>query len=182
MAEKIIKNTPFLQFNEETGKYSLIQEQITFVESRKKVREFEETKVLVEDIWEDLKNSNGSWKWNGKKYFYWECEVTSLEDETMKIQIEAPQPTVEVFTNEEGKVDLELLDGDSDWTKYWKKIFDTAETNFEEISKISEDKIEGVKSNLVDYTPGNENFPEFDPNTPKTDDRDLINNLQTILF
>ena len=182
MAEKIIKNTPFLQFYEETGKYSLVQEQITFVESKKRVREFEETKVLISDVWEDLKNTNGEWKWNNKKYFYWEFEVTSLEGETVKVQIEAPQPTINVFCNEEGNVDLEILDSDSNWSKYWKNIFNTVEENFEEISKISDDKIEGLKTNLVDYTPGNESFPEFDPNCSKVDDRDLINNLQTILF
>ena len=48
--------------------------------------------------------------------------------------------------------------------------------------KITKEKIEGVKTNLVDYTPGNESFPEFDPNESKTDDRDLISNLQTLLF
>ncbi len=183
MAEKIIKNMPYLQHDSETGNWKLLQEQVTFVEEKKKVREFEETVVLIENVWEDLKNTNGEWKWNGKKYFYWECDVNSLEDEVVKTQIEAPAPTKEVFMDEEGKLDLEILDGDSDWAKYWKKSISGMLDNSEVMSKISEEKIEGQpNTTLVDYTPGCECFSEFDPNTPKTDDRDLINNLQSILF
>ena len=182
MAEKIIKNLPYLSYDSEKGTWKLLQEQITFVEDKKKVREFEETVVLIEDVWEDLKSTEGEWKWNGKKYFYWECEANSLEDEIVKTQIEAPWPTKEVFMNEEGKLDLEILDGDSDWSKYWKKSISNMLDNTETMSKISEEKIDGVKTKLVDYTPGCECFSDFDPNAPKTDDRDLINNLQTILF
>lgn len=181
MAQKVVKSSPYIHISEE-GKYSLVQEQVVFVEEKKKVKEFNETVVLIEDIWKDLKDKAGQWKWNGKKYFYWECETTSLEGETVKEMIEAPVPTAEIFTNEEGKIDLEILDEDSDWTKYWKKILSTVEVNSESNLKITEEKIEGVKTNLVDYTPGNESFPEFDPNEPKTDDRDLISNLQTLLF
>lgn len=181
MAQKVVKSSPYIHISEE-GKYSLVQEQVIFVEEKKKVKEFNETAVLIEDIWKDLKDKAGQWKWNGKKYFYWECETTSLEGETIKEMIEAPVPTAEIFTDEEGKIDLEILDEDSDWTKYWKKILSTVEVNSESNLKITEEKIDGVKTNLVDYTPGNESFPGFDPNEPKTDDRDLISNLQTLLF
>lgn len=181
MAQKIVKNSPYIHISEE-GKYSLVQEQVVFVEDKKKVNEFNETVVLIEDIWEDLKSKSGEWKWNGKKYFYWEYETTSLEGETVKIKIEAPAPSHEVFKDDEGKLDLEVLDSDSDWAKYWKKAMSTMEENYQSNAKITEDKIDGMKTNLVDYTPGCECFPEFDPNTPKSDDRDLINNLQNILF
>ena len=70
MAEKIIKNLPYLSYDSEKGTWKLLQEQITFVEDKKKVREFEETVVLIEDVWKDLKSTEGEWKWNGKKYFY----------------------------------------------------------------------------------------------------------------
>ena len=181
MAQKVVKSSPYIHISEE-GKYSLVQEQVVFVEEKKKVKEFNETVVLIEDIWEDLKNKAGQWKWNGKKYFYWECETTSLEGETVKEMIEAPAPTAEIFTNKEGKIDLEILDEDSDWTKYWKKILSTVEVNSETNLKITEEKIDGMKTSLVDYTPGNESFPEFNPNESKTDDQDLISNLQTLLF
>ncbi len=177
MAQKVVKNIPFIQFNED-GSCSLVQEQIIFVEEKKKVKEFNETVVLIENVWDDLKSKSGEWKWNGKKYFYWENETTSLEGEIVKIQIEAPLPDRHIF-EVDGKIDLEILDEDSDWTKYWKKHFKSVEEND---LKISEDKIDGMKTNLVDYTPGNESFPDFDPNISKTDDRDLISNLQNILF
>lgn len=181
MAQKVVKNSPYIHISEE-GKYSLVQEQIVFVEEKKKVKEFNETVVLIGDIWEDLKNKSGNWAWNGKKYFYWEFETTSLDGETVKVKIEAPTPTADVFVNSEGKIDLEILEEDSDWVKYWKKLFSTTEENYQEKAKITEDKIDGMKTNLVDYTPGNESFPEFDPNGSKTDDHDLISNLQTMLF
>ena len=181
MAQKVIKNTPYIHISEE-GKYSLVQEQVVFVEEKKKVKEFNETVILIADIWEDLKNKSGEWKWNGKKYFYWECDTTSLEGETVKVKIEAPTPVAEVFADSEGKIDLEILDEDSDWAKYWKKAFSVAEENYQSNAKITEEKIDGMKTALVDYTPGNESFPEFDPNESKTDDHDLISSLQTMLF
>lgn len=184
MAEKVIKNTPYFHIDDENKKTSLVQENITFVESGKKVKEFQETKVLIEDIWTDLKKSSGEWKSNGKKYFYWEYEVTSLEDETIKVQIEAPVPCREVFADEDGNVSFEISDSDSAWSKYWKTEMKKAESNYQDESKITEDRAKVMKTNLVDYTPGNESFPEINTDgvMPKTDDRDLISNLQNILF
>ena len=59
-----------------------------------------------------------------------------------------------------------------------------AESNYQDESKITEDRAKVMKTNLVDYTPGNESFPEINTDgvMPKTDDRDLISNLQNILF
>ena len=184
MAQKIIKNSPYFHIDENTGKTSLVQETITFVENKKKVIEFPETNVIIEDIWEDLKSTSGKWAWNEKKYFYWEVEVTSLEDETVKVKIEAPVPTREVFTNEDGNVDFEILDGDSSWTKYWKKEMEKAESNYQVESKITEDRaITAKNQNVVDYTPGKEDFPMiYNEDFPKSDDKDLIANLQNILF
>lgn len=184
MAEKVIKNTPYFHIDDENKKTSLVQENITFVESGKKAKEFQETKVLIEDIWADLKSSSGEWKSNGKKYFYWEYEVTSLEDEAVKVQIEAPVPCREVFADEDGNVSFEISDSDSAWSKYWKAEMEKAESNYQDESKITEDRAKVMKTNLVDYTPGNESFPEINTDgvMPKTDDRDLISNLQNILF
>lgn len=174
MAQKIIKNTPYIDGDK------LVQEQIVFVEEKKKVNEFNETVVLIENIWDDLKNKSGQWKWNGKKYFYWETEITSLEDETIKVFIEAPHPSLDIF--EEG---LEISDSDSDWTKYWKAQIEVAKENYEIKSKITEDRIDAQKSALVDYTPGKDGamYEINDQDIiPKRDDRDLVTNLQSILF
>ena len=178
MAEKIIKNTPYIDGEK------LIQEQITFAEDKKKkVVEFTETVVLIENIWDDLKSTSGQWKWNGKKYFYWETEVTSLEDETVKVNIEAPVPTREVFADEEGNVDLEVADGDSDWAKYWKTLMTTAEENHESESKIIEDHYKTTQTTLIDYSKeGGEAYSAYGEDIPKNDDKDLISNLQSILF
>ena len=174
MAQKVIKNAPYIDGDK------LVQEQIVFIENKKKVEELNETVVLIENIWEDLKSKSGQWKWNKAKYFYWENEVTSLEDETIKVQTEAPQPTQEVFNN-----DLEVLEEDSDWTKYWKTLINKTEESFEVNSKITEDRIDAQKGTLVDYTPGADGamYEINDKNNiPKRDDKDLITNLQSILF
>lgn len=174
MAQKVIKNAPYIDGDK------LVQEQIVFIENKKKVEELNETVVLIENIWEDLKSKSGQWKWNKAKYFYWENEATSLEDETIKVQTEAPQPTREIFDN-----DLEVLEEDSDWTKYWKTLIDKTEENFEIKSKITEDRIDAQKNTLIDYTPGADGamYEINDKNNiPKRDDKDLITNLQSILF
>lgn len=182
MAEKIIKGMPFISGNK------LCQEQTIFVQvSKRNVQELTETVTLIEDIWEDLKDKSGQWKWNGVKYFYWEIETTSLDDEKVKVSIEAPAPTTEIFTDKEsGNIDLEVLEGDSDWTKYWKNLMKESEENYQEESKITETKAKTLKTPLVDYTPGAK--PEvYEPewsgkDIDKNDDQDLITNLQNILF
>ena len=79
---------------------SLVQEQL-LVSSDPKIPVTENVISLIDNIWDNLttdkESSTYGYKTNGKKYFYWEVEVTSLEDETVKVKIEAPVPTREVY-------------------------------------------------------------------------------------
>lgn len=113
------KNEPVGVKNVIKGK-SLVQETIKFVSSGKEITNYSDIVVLVDDIYkllsedtnchsesdntDPLTGKEGETKYykvsNNGKYFYWECEVTDMNDEaagTIKIKIECPHPTPEDF-------------------------------------------------------------------------------------
>lgn len=79
---------------------SLVQDIITLTLNGTSATSTESTETVVEDIWEDLTTLTDTheYKTNGKGYFYWEVEMTSLEDdnETVKVNIECPKPNVDI--------------------------------------------------------------------------------------
>ena len=87
------------------------------------------TVALVEDIWKDLTSDNGTYKYNGKSYFYWTYKMTSMEDDSVEVEvmIECPRPKDGMWG--EGPFDQELATAKGDWAKYWLKKFKTAYDN-----------------------------------------------------
>lgn len=108
---------------------SLVQDQILLVTTDgREVRQAEGLCVLIENIWDDLTSTTGTWK-KKKKQFFWEVEVSdtagdSGSDATVKVLVECPKPGPELF-----KFDFEPAEGDSEWTIAWKEKFKTTEAS-----------------------------------------------------
>ena len=87
------------------------------------------TVALVEDIWKDLTSDSGTYKYNGKSYFYWTYKMTSMEDDNTEVEvmIECPRPKDGLWGD--GPFDKELATAKGDWAKYWLKKFKTAYDN-----------------------------------------------------
>jgi hypothetical protein len=157
------KNEPVGVKNVIKGK-SLVQETIKFVSSGKEITNYSDVVVLVDDIYkllsddtncrpesdntDPLVGKEGETKYykvskNGK-YFYWECEVTDMNDDaagTIKIKIECPHPTPEDF--------ILLLSGNSKLSKEIK-----TEQNFYEF-------ISTIYSDLYSTEPENETYLHY---------------------
>ncbi len=86
----------------------------------------ESTVIVINNIWDDLKDKNGTSKMGRPGYWYWEVNMSEIDDPdiTIKVKVECPKPGPEIFDN-----DLEDKSTDSDWTLYWKdkmrKILDS---------------------------------------------------------
>ena len=96
---------------------SLVQDQILLITDGRTVNRSENTVIIINNIWEDLKDSNGSAKKGRPGFWYWEADMTDIDDPdtVVKIRINCPKPGPEVFEN-----DFEDKGGDSEWTTYWK--------------------------------------------------------------
>lgn len=100
---------------------SLVQDQI-FVTTNGMS---EGTAVLISNIWEDLTSEEGShqYKTNKKGYFYWEVEMTSMDDDsiTVKVNIECPKPdiTLEEFRDPEPDSEWTASEIAENYKKYW---------------------------------------------------------------
>lgn len=124
MAEsKILYGQAYI-IHRSNGIDSLVQDQILVVPGQAAANNVVE---LVGNVWTDLK-SEGTYKWNGKKYFYWEYKMTDIEDDdtTHIVKFECPKPREGFFKQEDT---LENLQGD--YAKYWFKKYQTAKENFE---------------------------------------------------
>lgn len=90
--------------------------------------------VLIEDIWADLLTT-GTYKTNGKGYFYWEVETTNIGDDDLEeiVFIECPRPRDEDFEK------LESATGE--WAEYWSKRYKTALENAEKYLAIQKKEI-----------------------------------------
>lgn len=105
---------------------SLVQDQILITSDGKSS---ENTIVLIADIWSDLTAASGNqYKTNNKGYFYWETEMTSLEDDDamVTINVECPKPKPGLFQE---PYDPESVD--SSYAKYWVQKMKTAQENYE---------------------------------------------------
>ena len=92
---------------------SLVQDMILLTETTQS----ENTVVIIENIWDDLKSTSGTAKTNKKGYWYWEVEMSDTEDtdKKVKVKVSCPKPGPEIFDD-----DFEDASGDSEWTAYWK--------------------------------------------------------------
>lgn len=122
---KTIKGQVWIQhISDYPRKDSLVQEQLLVIPKQDITTN---TVTLIENIWDDLK-SEGTYKWNGKKYFYWEYKMTYTENEDVEVAVkfECPRPYNDFFSEEDTE---ETVIGD--YAKYWIKRYKTAEENFE---------------------------------------------------
>lgn len=117
--------------------YSLVQDQFLVVPGQAVAKN---TIELVGNIVNDLK-SEGSYKWNGKKYFYWEYKMTDVSDDDVVniVKFECPPPRY-FGNNFFGPSDTpETVQGD--YAKYWIKKTEIAKENFEEKGTIQRREI-----------------------------------------
>lgn len=132
---KTLKGSAYI-VRTDKGKDSLVQEQtlVTMVEGKTIMSD--NTVVLIDDIWSDLL-SDGTYKTNGKKYFYWEYEMTdtSNDDVTIQMKFECPSPQEKDYQDiKDGKYSGSYAD-------YWKEKLLTAEENAKKESVICTQEI-----------------------------------------
>lgn len=151
MADKIIKGQAWISGD------SLVQDQILLTSDGKSS---ENTVTLIANIWDDLTKASGNeYKTNGKGYFFWEVEMTSMEDDDtiVTINIECPKPKPGLFQE---PYDPESVD--SSYAKYWVAKMKTAQENYENEYAIQRKEVvfkgttyqdqEGQDVTLPDYT------------------------------
>ena len=115
---------------------SLVQDQILITT----VGTSENTVVLISNIWEDLTTLSDSheYKTNNRGYFFWEVEMTSMEDDdtVVKVNIECPKPDVNIdpFRNPEPDNQWTAEEISGNYAKYWvtklAKIMEDAENEY----------------------------------------------------
>lgn len=183
MAEKIIKGQPYIQGD------SLVQDQ-TKITSKKAIDI--PAAVIIEDIWDNLKNNTGSgptaYKSNGKKdYFYWEVKQTSIESDDIEVTVnfECPKPKEGLYNdlleNNTDPEDQSVLNM-GDYTAYWYKKIYTARKNYEKEMAIQKKEITFEPVTMTDYS--KDNFGEVGEvvsgYTIKNDDLGDISNLLSL--
>jgi hypothetical protein len=102
---------------------------------------------IIPNIWEDLTSTEGTFKWNAKKtFFYWEYDQTDSEDDTneVKVIIECPKPKKGMYEEP-----YEIQNNSSEWEKFWLNKFKTAQKNYEEAYAIQKKEIIFPESQYV---------------------------------
>jgi hypothetical protein len=93
MSELVIKGQAWICNDQ------LIQDQVVFSDSENASDNgASRTVVLIDNIWDDLFSGAGTYKWNGKNYFYWEYEMTDTTSDTgdvITVKYECPVLTYE---------------------------------------------------------------------------------------
>lgn len=129
MSERIIYGQAWIHGDK------LLQDQTTFTTEG---RCTDSTKVLIENIWDDL-TSAGTYKCNeAKNYFYWEYTRTKLDDDysTVTMKIECPRPKPGLF---EKPYDPESVTGD--YAKHWVERMKRASENGEKAYTIQKQEV-----------------------------------------
>lgn len=125
--------------------YSLVQDQFLVVPSQAVAKN---TIELVGNLVNDLK-SEGTYKWNGKKYFYWEYQMTDTTDDdvvtTEKFECPPPRYFGDNFFKDTDTIDT--VQGD--YSKYWIQKIETARENFEYKEAIQKKEIIFPKTQYV---------------------------------
>lgn len=93
--------------------------------------------ALIENIWEDLIGA-GTYKTNGRGYFYWEYKMTDTEDDNveMVVKFECPKPKEGLFQE---PYDPSKCSGE--YSKYWVGRLKTAVDNFELKSTVQRKEV-----------------------------------------
>lgn len=93
--------------------------------------------ALIENIWEDLIGT-GTYKTNGRGYFYWEYKMTDTEDDNveMVVKFECPKPKEGLFQE---PYDPSKCSGE--YSKYWVGRLKTAVDNFELKSTVQRKEV-----------------------------------------
>lgn len=122
--------------NNQDGTESLVQYQTLVSIINGKTIISDNTVVLVKDLWGDLL-SEGTYKTNGKGYFYYEVTRTSIEsdDITIKEKFECPKP--------EERFQDQIANGEfsGSYADYWKEKINTARANYEKEAVILKNEI-----------------------------------------
>lgn len=93
--------------------------------------------ALIENIWEDLIGT-GTYKTNGRGYFYWEYKMTDTEDDNveMVVKFECPKPKEGLFQE---PYDPSKCSGE--YSKYWVGRLKTVVDNFELKSTVQRKEV-----------------------------------------
>lgn len=168
---KTIYGQPFL------ADESLMQDVTLLVINGQNSTSSENTVVIIENIWNDLKSKTGKFKNNGKGFWYWEVDVTDMEDpdKTMKVKYPCPKPTMETFEN-----NIEVSENDSAWTTYWKlKMKVTLDSLYNSTNAVQRKQVTLAGTTYVDQ---NGNVITLPAKTVINNDLGDIQNLLINLF
>ena len=148
---------------------SLVQEQIKITAG---VSAVTETVVLVEDIWEDLTSASGLYQQGKPGYFYWEYQMTSIDDDSTEVTIkyECPRPVYGLFKE---PYDPESVEGD--YAKYWVSKIKEASENYEKAYAIQRKEI--LLKGTEYFDPVHEDIKTVDDMTVMNTDLGDITNL-----
>ena len=138
---KIIYGQAYIVKRPENNKgrvlFSLVQEQTLIIPGQGTANN---TVELIGDVISDLK-SEGTYKYNNKRYFYWEYKITDSEDDDVQLTVkyECPQPSYfgDDFFGPEDTEDTVK----GEYAKYWIKKFNVARDNFEYKAAIQKKEI-----------------------------------------
>ena len=169
MAGKIIKGQAWI-----TGD-RLLQDQILLLPGGISSNN---TIALIEDIWKDLTSDNGTYKYNGKNYFYWIYKMTDPEDDSNEIEVmlECPRPKDGLFG--EGPFDDKLRDAKGEWAKYWLKKYKDAYDRSVAGMTIQPKEILFPGT---EYVAGTGDLIKLEENRVQRDDLDDLENLLSIM-
>lgn len=125
---RTIKGQAWIQENK------LVQEQILLMPNKP---DSSNVIALIEDIWEDLKGV-GTYKTNGKGYFYWEYTMTDTEDDSVEVTVkfECPKPKEGLFSE---PYDPDKQTGE--YSKYWVNRLRVAKENYEYKATIQKKEV-----------------------------------------
>lgn len=153
------------------NKDTLYQEQILVIPGKDCITN---VVVLIENIWDDLLSDSGTYKTNGKGYFYWEYEMTDTENDDIDvtIKLECPRPK-EGILKEPYNPDSET----GKYAKYWAGKYKTAQENYEDKAAIQRKEITFQGSNYVNQ---NGEIVEVEEQKVKNNDIGDITNLLSL--
>ncbi len=142
-----------------------------------------QTIKIIDDIWEDLLSDEGTYKTNGKGYFYWEINMTDVGDDSIinTVFYECPKPDRSKLTDEDDNL-LELNDVSGDYATYWLQKFITATDNYETSSAIQKKEITFPGTSYIAPTSdgGSEVITLAETKIQNTDIGDISNLLSSI--
>ena len=143
---KLIKGQAWIQGD------SLVQEQLLITPGKPVLQN---VVPLIENIWDNLTTESDSsvygYKYNGKKYFYWEVKMTDTSDDMVEVtvKIECPKPKVDLFSE---PYDPEKVTGA--YAKYWVGQLKTADENNKASFAIQRKVVTFPGDTYVNYSTG----------------------------